>query len=88
MACVSDDESNVVGCREGDSLGYVCPFRHVDRIVYIITQSARTRFGRVRITALVSVEWCHDGRRRHVTAAFSASSPDFRLFCYYLTDCS
>ena len=61
VACVSDDESDVVFCREGDSLGYICPLRHVDRIVYIITQSARTRFRRVRITALISVEWCHDG---------------------------
>ena len=63
MACIADDEPDVVLRCECDSLGYIGGLGDVDCVIYVIAQGARPRLRRERVAALIGVEGCHDRRR-------------------------
>ena len=60
VAGVADDEPDVVLRCECDAFGYIRRLGDVDCVIYVIAQDAGLRFWRVRVTALVGEEGCHD----------------------------
>lgn len=67
MSCVADDETNVVSIRELHRSSYLLGVGSLDRVVDVVSESARPFLSQEWVTALIGEELLHYRRRRFDT---------------------
>jgi hypothetical protein len=62
MACVADDETDIIAFGKFNARNYIINCRDIDCVSDVISQETRLRLGSERVTTLICKVWRHNRR--------------------------